>query len=115
MRLSELAYFTDDVEGMTSFYERLLGVKPVHCGEGIAIFDVNSVRVLIHRNSQTGPDDVPCENHVAFAVPELDRAVRELEIRGLNVEFPPRQYDWGRSAYLRAPDSLLVELHESDS
>lgn len=112
MRLSELALFTDDVQAAAQFYERLLGTGPVHRGEGIAVFEVAGVQVLIHERCAAGPDDPPCEDHVAFAVGDVDRAAAEGEARGLTVDFPPRDYDWGRSAYLRDPDGRLLELHE---
>lgn len=112
MTLHEIAFFTDDVDGLASFYERLLNVAPVHRGEGIAIFDVNGVQVLIHERCDAGSDGPPCENHIAFAVPDVDRAVEDLKRRGLPVQFPPRDYDWGRSAYLRGADGTFIELHQ---
>jgi catechol 2,3-dioxygenase-like lactoylglutathione lyase family enzyme len=112
MTLHELAFFTDNLPGMAEFYERLLGAPPVHRGPGIAIFQLGAGHVLIHERYQPRPGDPPCENHAALAVSEVDQTVSRLERHGLNIEFPPRNYDWGRSAYLRDPDGHLLELHE---
>ena len=56
--------------------------------------------------------ELPCENHVAFAVADVDQTVAELESRSLTVEFSPPNYDWGRSAYLRDPEGRLVEIQQ---
>lgn len=32
---------------------------------------------------------------------------------GMTIEYPPRDYDWGRSAYLRDPNGGLIELKQS--
>ena len=111
MRITEIAIFTDNVNAMTTFYERLLGVPPVHRGEGIAVFRVGDVEVLLHKKYKPGTGDVPCENHTAFAVQDVDNAATELAARGLKIEIPPRDYAWGRSAYLRDPDGNLLEIH----
>ena len=111
MTLSELAIFTDDVSKMAAFYERLLGAVPIQRGEKIAIFRVGTVQLLIHETYAAKPGDVPCENHTAFFVEDVDQSASELEERGLSIEIAPRDFDWGRSAYLRDPDGHLLEIH----
>jgi catechol 2,3-dioxygenase-like lactoylglutathione lyase family enzyme len=114
MKLHELAIFTDEVDAVADFYERLLGVRPAQRGEGMAIFKVGDTHILIHARYDPAPGALPCENHTAFGVSDLDRAVEELEQRGLTVEIPPQDFAWGRSAYLRDPDGRLLELHEHE-
>ena len=58
---------------------------------------------------------LPAEDHIAFAVEDLERACLEAEASGLRCEVPRRTYEWGKSAYLRDPDGRLVELHELPS
>jgi catechol 2,3-dioxygenase-like lactoylglutathione lyase family enzyme len=112
-QLSELAYFTDNVSGMTAFYQRLLGTAPVAQSPGMAIFRVGGAQVLIHKTYTPGPGDLPPENHVALAVPDVDAACAALAEQGLTVEIAPRDYDWGRSAYLRDPDGHLIEMNQT--
>jgi len=112
MKLSELAFFTDDVASMTAFYRSLLGTEPVHQSGDLAIFDQQGLQILIHRTYGAGPGDLPAENHVAFAVPDLDAACAGLAAAGLECALPPRDYQWGRSAYLRDPDGHFIELQQ---
>lgn len=113
MKLHEVAMFTDQVDAMADFYERLFQTKPAYRGEGIAIFHVNGSQILIHRTYVPKPDELPCENHTAYAVDQLDRKADELIAAGVKLDYPPRDLDWGRSAYLRDPDGHLIELHEA--
>ena len=110
MKLIELAYFTEYVQQMSDFYRNLLGVEPVAKSDDMAIFMNGEVKVVIHRIYQQGADDLPPENHVAFAVEDVDSACGNLVQQGLTLEIPPKDYYWGRSAYLRNPDGHMVEI-----
>jgi len=114
-RVAEIAMFTSDVESMATFYEHLLGVAPVARGQGIAIFNMGGIKVLIHESSTPAAGGPANEDHVAFAVVDVDAACKQLAGQGLTIEVAPRDYDWGRSAYLRDPDGRLLELHEEES
>ncbi len=108
--LSEIAFFTDNVDKMATFYEQFLGAEPVARSEGMAIFMMNETKLFIHRTYVVAEGELPPENHMAFTVTNVDTAVSELEARGLMLEIPPEDYYWGRSAYLRDPDGHLWEL-----
>jgi catechol 2,3-dioxygenase-like lactoylglutathione lyase family enzyme len=112
MRLHEITIFTDDVDSVADFYQRLLDAEPVHREDGLVIFTVGDVKILIHLRYVPAPGWLPCENHVCFAVNDLDNTVAQLGNCGIRIEIPPRKYEWGRSAYLRDPDGHLLELHE---
>lgn len=112
MQLSELAFFTSDLPAMSAFYRGFLGKEPVYQSGDLAIFDHGGVQFLIHQTYLAGPDSLPPENHFAFAVPDVDAACSTLESAGLRCAVPPRDYDWGRSAYLRDPDGHLIELQQ---
>jgi catechol 2,3-dioxygenase-like lactoylglutathione lyase family enzyme len=114
MKLSELAFFTDDVAAMAAFYRGLLGKAAAYEAPDMAVFDQDGLKILIHRVYSPGPQDLPPENHVAFVVDDLEAACSALGAAGLEVEVGPQAYDWGRSAYLRDPDGHLVELQESE-
>jgi len=113
MDLVELARFTDNVAAMAAFYRALLGREPVAESPGMAIFLVGQTKLFIHQTYTPGEAELPPEDHVALAVPDVDTACRALLDRGLALEIPARDYYWGRSAYLRDPDGHLIELNQT--
>jgi len=108
----EVALFTDDVAGVRSFYERLLGSGPESEWPGGAVFATDGVKLLVHVRSTPEEGGPPNEDHVAIATPHLDAACESLRSQGVDLLVDPRDYPWGRSAYLRDPDGRLVELSE---
>lgn len=110
MKLIEIAKFTDNVAGMAAFYRQLLGAEPVAESPDMAIFMSGETKVFIHKMYQPGEGDLKPENHIAFEAEDVDEKCAELQAHGLTVENPPRDYYWGRSAYLRDPDGNLIEI-----
>ena len=49
----------------------------------------------------------------AVSVADLDAACAALRADGCKFLVEPRDYQWGRSAYLRDPDGRLVEVAQS--
>jgi catechol 2,3-dioxygenase-like lactoylglutathione lyase family enzyme len=113
-KLTELAYFVDDIPVITDFYRRLLGSEPVAQSENMAIFQVGETRIFLHYKYQPSNDELPPENHIAISVSNLDETCNSLLGSGLELEILPASYYWGRSAYLRDPEGRLIELAESD-
>jgi catechol 2,3-dioxygenase-like lactoylglutathione lyase family enzyme len=112
-RAAEIALFTDDVESARAFYERLVGTAPEAEWPGGAIFAAGDVKVLVHERPVAMAEGPPNEDHFAFAVPDLESACADLRSSGVDLLLEPRDYPWGRSAYLRDPDGRLVELSQS--
>ena len=110
MKLHELAYFTDNVKRMTDFYRGLLGAEPVAQSDDMAIFMSGGTKIFIHRNYPASEGDLPANNHIAFAVEDVDTACESLAKQGLTIEVQPKDDYWGRSAYLRDPDGHQVEI-----
>ena len=113
MKLAEIATFTDDVVGMATFYRKFLHADPIAESDGMAIFLVGKTRIFIHQTYTPTPDELAPEGHIAFEVPDVDAACDALQARGLVVDIAPRDYYWGRSAYLRDPSGRLLELSEA--
>jgi catechol 2,3-dioxygenase-like lactoylglutathione lyase family enzyme len=108
----EVALFTDDVDGLRAFYERVLLAGPRASWPGGAVYAAGAVELLVHERSAT-TDGPPNEDHVAIGVADVDRACAELQRHGIALLVEARDYPWGRSAYLRDPDGRLVELAQA--
>lgn len=111
--LAEIALFTDDVPGASAFYRSLVGSPPEAEWPGGALFAVGGAKILIHERGAAMPDGPPNEDHFALSVADLDGSCEALRARGCELLLEPRDYPWGRSAYLRDPDGRLVELAQS--
>jgi catechol 2,3-dioxygenase-like lactoylglutathione lyase family enzyme len=111
--IAEIALFTDDVSAATSFYRRLLGASPEAEWPGGAIFAAGPGKVLVHERSAAMEGGPPNEDHFALAVDDLDGVADALRSSGVLFLAQPRDYPWGRSAYLRDPDGRLVELSQA--
>lgn len=114
MKLIEIAHFTDQVEAMVSFYRALLQTDPVAESPDMAIFMNEGVKIFIHRMYTPGEGELPPESHHAYSVSDIDQTCSALADSGLEVEVPPKDYYWGRSAYLRDPDGNLIELIQAE-
>ncbi len=110
--VAEIALFTDDVEAATAFYGDLLSAEPEAEWPDGAIFAAGSAKLLVHERGAELRDGPPNEDHFALSVSDLDGSCHELRARGFAFLVEPRDYPWGRSAYLRDPDGRLVELSE---
>ncbi len=108
-RLVELALFTADVDRLTSFYERVLGLDPAERSPGQAVFVLGELVLRIHATVEPAPGDPPADDHVAFSFEGLDAHAASLAAAGIDLD-GPRDLAWGRSAYARDPDGRLVEL-----
>jgi len=110
-RIAEVALFTEDVARLVNFYERLLGRPPDDRSESHASFELDGTTLFIHVAGD-GVEGAPDVDHVAFGL-DQDAAAERARAAGAEV-VGPRDFYWGRSAYLRDPDGRAVEL-QADS
>lgn len=101
--LSEIALFTDDVDALVDFYKSVLGREPTASWPGGATFDLDGITMLIHVKGEAHEGMPPNTDHFALRVADVDADAARLGTAA-------KDYDWGRSAYLRDPDGRLVEL-----
>jgi catechol 2,3-dioxygenase-like lactoylglutathione lyase family enzyme len=111
--LGEIALFTDDVELASTFYRGLLDSDPLAAWPGGALFAVGEAKLLVHGRAGGTDDGPPNEDHFAIALTDLDGSCASLAASGYVFLVEPRDYPWGRSAYLRDPDGRLVELAQA--
>jgi len=110
MKLVELAYFTENVEQMADFYRKLLDAEPVAKSDDMAIFMSGHTKIFIHRKYPASEGKLPPDNHIAFGVDDVDVTCETIIRQGLTLEIAPKDYYWGRSAYLRDPDGHMIEI-----
>ena len=109
-RLAEVAIFTDNVAEHAAFYAHVLGGAPSYQADDIAVFNLpGGITLLIHKKYPPVEGQPPNQDHIAFAA-DVDAASAELMRQGVQLLLEPKQYDWGKSAYLRDPDGRIVEL-----
>lgn len=106
-RIAEVALFTEDVARLADFYETLLGQAADSRSESHASFDLGGTTLFIHVKGN-GVEGAPDGDHVAFKV-DQDAAAERARGAGAEV-VGPRDFYWGRSAYLTDPDGRAVEL-----
>jgi predicted enzyme related to lactoylglutathione lyase len=106
-RIAEVALFTEDVPRLADFYETLLGQAADSRSDSHASFDLGGTTLFIHVKGN-GVEDAPNGDHVAFAL-DQDAAADRARASGSEV-VGPRDFYWGRSAYLQDPDGRAVEL-----
>jgi len=113
MELVELAFFTENVAKMRRFYSTLLRAEPAAESDTMAIFMVGRTKIFIHQSYHPAEGELPPDNHLALSVADVDAACSALVESGLDLEAAPKDYYWGRSAYLRDPDGQLIELSQA--
>ena len=58
-RLTEVALFTGDVDGVTAFYERMLGIEPTERSAQQAVFALGELVLRVHIAVAQTPGDPP--------------------------------------------------------
>lgn len=111
--IGEIAVFTEDVPGVAAFYREISRALPVAEWPGGALFAIGEGKLLVHERAAAMDDGPPNEDHFAIAVEDLDAVCEEIARAGIAFLAQPRDYPWGRSAYLRDPDGRLVELAQA--
>lgn len=106
----EIARFTDKLDELVRFYEKLLAAKPEVQSSGMAIFMLGKTKLFLHQSYPPADGELLPENHLAFAVPDVEALCEQLAAEGYQIEVPGQEYYWGYSAYLRDPDGQLIEL-----
>jgi len=110
--IAEVALFTDRPDEAKRFYAALLERQADSEWPGGAAYSSGRLTLLVHERGAALEGGPPNVDHVAFAVDDLEEACGRLRAQGVDVEVDPRQFPWGRSAYVRDPDGRLVELAE---
>ena len=114
-RIDEVARFTRRPREVAEFYAGILDQPLPRDGSEVFNFKVEGVNLFVHLSDEAPPEPgwPPGVDHIALEVEDLDEECERLRRAGYEVE-GPRDFPWGRSAYVNDPDGRLVELHGSD-
>ena len=120
----ETALYVDDLDRAANFYEKVIGLIPIHADQRLRAYNVNgrNVLLLFKRGAttepvQTGgglipPHDGTGRLHMAFAVTHAALAAWRTHLQGSAIAIEGTS-DWqrgGHSIYFRDPDGNLLEL-----
>ncbi len=123
-RVLETALYVEDLDEAIRFYERVVSINPMSCGDRLAAFDAGegTVLLLFRRGATTSGASfpggwIPAHDgdgpaHFAFAIrsEDLDSWRRHLSAQGVEVESEVVWERGGTSIYFRDPDGHSVEL-----
>ena len=123
-RIHHAAIICSDYAVSKRFYTETLGlpvVREVHRRErdsyklDLALPDGAQIELFSFPEPPPRPNSPEAQGlrHLAFATPDLDEAVRELESKGVIVE-PVRvdEHTGSRFTFFKDPDGLPLELYE---
>jgi pterin-4a-carbinolamine dehydratase/catechol 2,3-dioxygenase-like lactoylglutathione lyase family enzyme len=116
--LGEVALRVADLDAMSDFYERTIGLEPLRRFEGISFFRIaagyaghTQVLALFDRGGAPRAEATTLD-HLAFAIPlaAYDSERARLEALGLSVRTAEHAWVRWRSLYVDDPEGNLVEL-----
>ena len=87
MKLTGITIFTQNIVALTNFYKDLLYTNPTETSDMSSLITVNEFRYFIHKKHEPRPDLPPSEDHFEFEVENVELLTKELQGKGLKVEF----------------------------
>lgn len=114
-RVENAHYWTKDMDRAVSFYRDVLGLNlRLRAGEDWAEFDVGGATVAVH-GTREGHAPPQGGATVVFAVDDLDRVIRALRERGVDLEGDVFAVPGsGRFASFRDPDGNLLQVFQRE-
>ena len=117
MKFVGICLITNDVPGLTRFYQKVLGVEAegddIHAalktkGAEITIYSVDGMENLAPGSmAEAGKGGFT----IGFEVEDVDIEYKRLKKLGVEIVKLPKTYSWGtRSVWFRDPDSNIVNF-----
>jgi predicted enzyme related to lactoylglutathione lyase len=87
--IGNVFYFVEDYDGAVAWYSARLGRKPVISAPQLTAFDIDGVRLTVHRSdAQNTPG--PAGQSAYWTVEDVDSVVSEWEAHGAKVHRGPK-------------------------
>ena len=103
---AHMMIFSHDAEADRAFFKEVLGLPFVDAGGGWPIFALPPAEVAVH------PDERGGRQELYLLCADIDTAVTELESKGIKVEGPPQDMQWGRMVTIRLPGGGGLGIYE---
>jgi len=97
--------FADDAQAAREFFRDVLGLPYVDAHDGWLIFRLPPGELAVH------PGQAP-RHELSLVCDDLDRTVRELAERGVQVLGPVEQRSFGRLARIRVPGAGELSVYQ---
>ena len=113
MALGQVARTTSDAAAARAWYRDVLGLPELYTFGTLSFFDLGGVRLMLTEESGGGPESI-----LYLRVPDIHRATREMEDRGVTFTHAPhlihRHADGTEEwmAFLRDSEGNLLALDE---
>jgi predicted enzyme related to lactoylglutathione lyase len=98
--------FSDDAEGVRSFFRDVLGLASVDAGGGWLIFALPPAELAAH------PADRPGRHELYLMCDDIQATVEELQAKGVEVTREISDEGFGLITALRLPDGSELALYE---
>lgn len=108
MKLVHLHIGVTDLAETLAWFEEKGEFRPVFSNNRLSYFDFGGITVVFEQ----GGTNVPVT--LAFGTPDLENMYQKFIDRGAVSVTPPTDQPWGvRSAYLKGPAAVTIELEQS--
>jgi predicted enzyme related to lactoylglutathione lyase len=99
--------YSSDADADRAFFKDVLGLRSVDAGGGWLIFALPPAELAVHP-AEPGQSS----QEIYLMCQDLDATVAEIESRGVTVERPFRDQDWGRLGFIRLPGGGRLGIYQ---
>jgi len=99
--------FSSDVDADRSFFKDVLGLGSVDAGGGWLIFALPPAELAVHPTDAGKPGQ-----EIYLLCTDIETTMKELESRGIAVERPFYDRDWGRLGFIHLPGGGKLGIYQ---
>ncbi|MCB0366245.1 MAG: VOC family protein [Bdellovibrionaceae bacterium] len=112
--LNHITIAVRDLEGSFSFYQDVLGFKPILRWKGGAYFLAGDLWFCLDLDSSTRKEALPEYTHIAFTISQSDFPKMVTRIRESGAKAWKENISEGDSFYFLDPNGHKLEIHVGD-
>lgn len=100
--------FSTDAEADRAFFKDVLGLRSVDAGGGWLIFALPPSELAVHPAEAGKPGQ-----EIYLLCEDIDRTAEDLNRRGVTVDRPFFEADWGRLTFVRLPGGGKLGIYQA--